>query len=364
MVRARASRSTADASRRNVTERGPTADLFRHRSIASRAVGRPGGGGSERRRSRRIHRVAAFERLHQRPARRNAGHRGPVSDERRSNCSRTTTAHGSRCGTSYTDQGEFETGARGGAARCPPFAARAPRALSKRPLADSRSSRYDDAFETFSALNEERSTPAVLNNLGVVQLRRGATRESGLPAYYFNESVRGRRRRPRLLLQPRVRLLGRERHAGGHLLAARGGSARPRGRRRPLRARRRAGGCRAHRGSGARKRTREAPVVDVRTVGPPSGADAVPRGLERVKPDVELPHAQSLEGTLTSTEQRDQQELARFYLDRGRRLFGKESDREALVELNRALFLSPYPAGGAPAGRPYSPPERPRSRGD
>jgi len=45
---------------------------------------------------------------------------------------------------------------------------------------------------------------------------------------------------------------------------------------------------------------------------------------------------------LTSTEQRDQQELARFYLDRGRRLFEKENDRDALVELNRALYLSPY----------------------
>jgi Tfp pilus assembly protein PilF len=40
----------------------------------------------------------------------------------------------------------------------------------------------------------------------------------------------------------------------------------------------------------------------------------------------------------------DQRELAQFYLDRGRRLFQQESDREAIAELNRALYLSPYEA--------------------
>ena len=81
-------------------------------------------------------------------------------------------------------------------------------------------------------------------------------------------------------------------------------------------------------------------------------AEAVPKGLERVKSDVELPHAQRVDQAVTSTEQRDQQELARFYLDRGRRLFDHENDREALVELNRALFLSPYePAAHLLVGR-------------
>jgi len=36
--------------------------------------------------------------------------------------------------------------------------------------------KYDDAFATFSALAEAQPTPTVLNNLGVVQLRRGARR--------------------------------------------------------------------------------------------------------------------------------------------------------------------------------------------
>jgi Tfp pilus assembly protein PilF len=68
----------------------------------------------------------------------------------------------------------------------------------------------------------------------------------------------------------------------------------------------------------------------------------VPRGLERIKSDIELPHTRSVSDALALAGQRDQQELTRFYLDRGRRLFAQESDREALAELNRALFLSPY----------------------
>jgi len=71
--------------------------------------------------------------------------------------------------------------------------------------------------------------------------------------------------------------------------------------------------------------------------------DPVPRGLERVKSDVELPHARQIEQTLANS-QNDQQELARFYLDRARRLVAQESDREAVAELNRVLFLAPYDA--------------------
>jgi tetratricopeptide (TPR) repeat protein len=74
------------------------------------------------------------------------------------------------------------------------------------------------------------------------------------------------------------------------------------------------------------------------------GADSVPKGLERVKEGIDLPHAQRIESALSSTEQRDQRELARFYVDRGRRLFEQQHDSEAIAELNRALYLSPYDA--------------------
>ena len=47
---------------------------------------------------------------------------------------------------------------------------------------------------------------------------------------------------------------------------------------------------------------------------------------------------------ITSTTQRDQRELAQFHVDRGRRLFESERDRDATDELRRAIFLSPYDA--------------------
>jgi len=45
-----------------------------------------------------------------------------------------------------------------------------------------------------------------------------------------------------------------------------------------------------------------------------------------------------------STAQREQRELAAFHLDRGRRLFEDERDGDAIMELRRSIFLSPYQA--------------------
>ena len=49
--------------------------------------------------------------------------------------------------------------------------------------------RYDDAFTTFKALADARPTPALLNNLGVVQLRRGGSPAAGTATYYFNKAA-------------------------------------------------------------------------------------------------------------------------------------------------------------------------------
>jgi tetratricopeptide (TPR) repeat protein len=68
----------------------------------------------------------------------------------------------------------------------------------------------------------------------------------------------------------------------------------------------------------------------------------VPKGLERVKHEIELPHARQIGARLASSEQRSNDELARFYLERGQRLFQQENDRDAIVELNHAIYLSPY----------------------
>ena len=70
----------------------------------------------------------------------------------------------------------------------------------------------------------------------------------------------------------------------------------------------------------------------------------VPRGLERVREDPELRAGLRPEQTIVNTAQREQQDLASFHLDRGKRLFDREEDRQALAELRRTVYLSPYEA--------------------
>ena len=71
----------------------------------------------------------------------------------------------------------------------------------------------------------------------------------------------------------------------------------------------------------------------------------VTAGLERLRMDLDSPAASRPNQAIVNSAQRDQRELATFHLDRGRRLFEQEQDREAMVELRRAVYLSPYEAG-------------------
>jgi tetratricopeptide (TPR) repeat protein len=204
--------------------------------------------------------------------------------------------------------------------------------------------RFDESFAVFKALADSRPTPNVLNNLGVVQLRRGSgvTAESGLPVYYFGRAAESDNTDPDLFfnlgyaywfdrdtkaaiywLREAVRrdpTDGDAHFVLGTALAAAGNPGEA-NREKDL----------ARRLSSTYEEWEKRPASEV-----------VPRGLERLKSDVELPRASRVEGMLTTSGQRDQRELAQFYLDRGRRLYAQESDRDALAELTRALFLSPY----------------------
>ena len=202
-------------------------------------------------------------------------------------------------------------------------------------------SQYDEAFGGFKAVADARSTAAAWNNLGVVQVRRGTTPQTTLASFYFNKAVETDSsdadyffnlgyaywltRDPQAAIHWLREAVRRNPADGdahfvlGASLAA-GGSTTEASREREL----------ARRLSSTYEQWEKRPA-----------ADAVPKGLERVKNGVELPHARQVEAALASS---DQRELAQFYLDRGRRLFQQENDREAIVELNRALFLSPYAA--------------------
>jgi Tfp pilus assembly protein PilF len=70
----------------------------------------------------------------------------------------------------------------------------------------------------------------------------------------------------------------------------------------------------------------------------------LPGGLERVAMELETARALRADKVAVTSAQREQQELATFHLDRGRRFFLKEQDREAMAELRRVVYLSPYEA--------------------
>jgi Flp pilus assembly protein TadD len=76
----------------------------------------------------------------------------------------------------------------------------------------------------------------------------------------------------------------------------------------------------------------------------PPERQSVPRNLERVQADPDGSGGLHPSVIVTASAQRDQRELATFHLERGRRLFEREQDGEALTELRRAIFLSPYEA--------------------
>jgi Flp pilus assembly protein TadD len=73
-----------------------------------------------------------------------------------------------------------------------------------------------------------------------------------------------------------------------------------------------------------------------------AGSDVMPRGLERVKLDIDMPASLRVEAALGVAGQRDQRAIATFHLDNGRRLFQDGRDEEAIAELRRTIFLQPY----------------------
>jgi tetratricopeptide (TPR) repeat protein len=205
---------------------------------------------------------------------------------------------------------------------------------------------YEDAFKIFTALAEGGPTAPVLNNLGVVQMRRFAPAQTGQPAYFFFRAAKAdpddsdyafnlgysywliRDIQPAIYwLREAVRRNRADADAHfvlGTALAASGNGSEA---------------VREH--ELARRLSSEYEELDKRKSAS-NMVEGVPRGLERVKPDAELPRSRRIETRLAASEQRDQEDVARFHLDRGRRLYQLEHDRDALLELDRALYLSPY----------------------
>ena len=107
--------------------------------------------------------------------------------------------------------------------------------------------RWDEAFTAYKTLLDESPTAAVYNNLGVIQARRGSITAADRQArLVLLARLGGGPRFARLLLQPRLRLLARQGHAGRHLLAPRGRASSSGRRRGAFRAGRGAAGDQQH----------------------------------------------------------------------------------------------------------------------
>jgi tetratricopeptide (TPR) repeat protein len=242
----------------------------------------------------------------------------------------------------YDQQGDHEH-ALAAVQQIPAGSAWARRGQFRAGLSELNLKKYDEAFAAFNAIAERDPSGPVLNNLGVVQLRRGGTPQSGGQAtyffdkaaaadatdadYFFNLGYAYWSERDMQASVYWLREAVRRNPADGEahfvlgaalasLSAA--GNATEANREKEL----------ARRLSSTFAEWEKRP-----------GLEAVPRGLERIKSDIELPHALRIDETLANNQQ-----LAGFYLDRARRLYEQENDRDALADLNRVIFLSPYQA--------------------
>ena len=200
--------------------------------------------------------------------------------------------------------------------------------------------RYDDAFTALTALDTGTRAAVVANLLGVVQLRRGATAHTGRATYYFNQAVE----RDALdadycfnlgyaywqdkdamaaayWLREAVRRNPADGDAHFVLSAALAGSnAIP---------------------EAGRERELARRLSERWEAAAPN--DGVPKGLERLKDQVR-PAPPAMASAIAAGTERNQRELAAFHLDTARRAYDAGRDPEAIRELQRALYLTPYDA--------------------
>jgi Tfp pilus assembly protein PilF len=210
--------------------------------------------------------------------------------------------------------------------------------------------RHDEAFETFKGLLPDTAdssrNAAVSNNLGIVQLRRGSTSQTGTATYYLTQAVEADPHDADYLFNLGYAYMI-ERDSKGAIYWLREAV-----RRNPADADAHFVLAAALQSSGSTveaARERElARQLSERYDDLERQAAAerlpVPPGLERVELELDAPRPLLAEQAIVDTAQREQRELAAFHLDRGRRLFEREQDREAMAELRRVVYLLPYEA--------------------
>lgn len=198
--------------------------------------------------------------------------------------------------------------------------------------------RFDEAFSVLQRLESPARDGVVSSLLGIVQVRRGSTPQTGRATYYFNQAVeRDLTSANACFNLGYAYWLEKDALAAAYWL-------REAVRRDPTDGDAHFVLAAALAASGANpeaERERElARRLSARweEAGP---GDTVPRGLERM-PEFSRAGASHLESALSAGQQRDQRELAAFHLEAARRAYASGRDPEAIREVQRALYLTPY----------------------
>jgi predicted Zn-dependent protease len=203
---------------------------------------------------------------------------------------------------------------------------------------------YDEAFSALKSLLDTAPSPTVLNNLGVIQARRGATPQTGRAAYYFTKAAEADPDDPDYAFNVGYAYwLDREPQAAIYWLteAVRRNSA-DGDAHFVLGAALLATGARAE-GEREKELARQLSSTYLEwEQRPNAAAEPVPRGLERLREDLHATRPMLVDTGRTPTDPTALGDLATFHADRGRRMFEQQQDQEAIPELKRSLYLLPY----------------------
>ena len=202
--------------------------------------------------------------------------------------------------------------------------------------------KHAEAIDLFTALNREQRDPALLNDAGVAELRRTARSPDGSAADLFRQALMIGSDDPDLAfnlgyaswlahdtltavrwLREAVRRNPADDAAHWVLGVALQASA--------------------NTAEGQRERELAKRLASKYVEWEKQrGVNALPPNLERVKPELDAASAPRIDAAIAAAEQRDQRDVAAFHLENGRRLYQGDRDAEAIAELRRAIYLSPY----------------------